>query len=158
MLQALSPVLALAANCITQILICRISKSLLKSVYVGFLAGLGVYTLRNGLSAEMLTGVITYGVLSYCYFHFINLGETARRIRILREINDAMPQGLSEKELLSKYNAKTILAVRFRRLINNSQVINRGDRYYLGKPTVLYMAQILIFMKKLLLGRTGEIL
>ena len=157
MLQALSPAIALAANCVIQILICRKSKLLLKSVYIGFLGGLAVCAWLNGSPADILTRVITYGALSYCYFHFINLGETARRIRILREINDTMPQGLSEGELLLKYNTKTILAARFNRLLNNSQVISRGGRYYLKKSAVLYMALILLFFKRLLLGRTGKV-
>ena len=25
-------------------------------------------------------------LLGYCYFHFVNLGETARRVRIVREL------------------------------------------------------------------------
>jgi hypothetical protein len=51
-----------------------------------------------------LTNVVIYFALSYCYFHFVNLGETARRIRMLRELY-ASHEGLTVGEILDRYNA-----------------------------------------------------
>lgn len=157
-LQALSPAVALAVNCAVQVLLCRRSGALLKSVYLGFAAGLSACAVLSGFSADSFAAVITYGALGYCYFHFINLGETARRIRIVRELDEAGPAGLTREELLSRYNAAKMLDARFARLVNNSQVIEKEGRYYLGKPAVLYMAKTLLFMKKVLLGRSAEAL
>ena len=58
---------------------------------------------RNGLDAlgQILLNAVIYAALGYCYFHFINLGETARRIRIIRELYDAKT-GLSPEEILNR--------------------------------------------------------
>lgn len=154
--QALSPVIGLAFNCAIQVLACRRDKRLLRSVYRGFLGGAAACVLACGFSADLLPSLVAYAALGYCYFHFINLGETARRIRLVRELAEAGPAGLPKEELLSRYNARTMVEARFKRLLNNSQVVERDGRYYVGKPAVLWMAGILRFMKKLLLGRTAE--
>jgi len=155
-LQALAPVAGLGVNCAAQVLYCRRSGRLLKSVYRGFAAGAAACALVCGLNAELLPALVTYGALGYCYFHFLNLGETARRIRIVRELAEAGPAGLSKGELLARYNAKTMVEARFARLLNNAQVTERDGRYYVGRPAVLHMARVLVFMKRLLLGRSSE--
>ncbi|MBI4349905.1 MAG: hypothetical protein HY550_00555 [Elusimicrobia bacterium] len=155
-LQALAPVLALCVNCAAQVLLFRRAGALLRSVYLGFFSGLAACALLCGFSAELPPGLITYGALGYCYFHFINLGETARRIRIVRELSEAGPAGLSKEELLGRYDARNILDARLARLVNNAQIIKKDGRYCLGKPAVLYMARALLLMKKLLLGRSAE--
>ena len=98
---------------------------------------------------------IIYASLGYCYFHFINLGETARRIRILREIYDSK-DGLTMEEILQKYNSKEIVDKRIGRLINNGQVLYKNGRYYIGNPTMLIITKIIVAMKLLLLGRRSE--
>lgn len=155
-IQALSPVAGLGVNCAAQILLCRRSGRLLGSVYRGFAGGAAACALVCGFTAELLPSLITYGALGYCYFHFINLGETARRIRIMRELAEAGPEGLSKEELLARYNARAMAEVRLARLLNNMQVIEREGRYYVGKPAVLYMARTMTLMKRILLGRTAE--
>lgn len=155
-LQSLAPVIGLGVNFAAQAIYCRRSGRLLKSVYRGFAAGAAACALACGLNSGLLPALVTYGALGYCYFHFINLGETARRIRIVRELAEAGPAGLSAAELLARYNARMMVEARFARLLNNSQVVEKEGRYYVGKPAVLYMARILLFMKKALLGRTSE--
>lgn len=157
-LQAVSPVLALGVNCAAQVIICRSTGGLLRSVYLGFAAGVAACALLCGFTEALPPALVTTGALGYCYFHFINLGETARRIRLVRELSEAGPAGLSREEILARYNAGTILAARFARLINNSQVVEQEGRYYLGKPAVLHMARALLLMKRILLGRSGEAL
>lgn len=93
--------------------------------------------------------------LSYCYFVFINLGETARRIRILKEVLDA-PEGLSLEEILRRYNANEIIERRLQRLLVNGQIIIRDDKYYIGKPLMLWMAKIVVAFKFILLGKKSE--
>lgn len=156
LLQALSPVAGLAVNCAAQVLLCRRSGKLLNSVYRGFAGGAAACALACGFGQELAPALITYGALGYCYFHFINLGETARRIRIVRELAEAGPAGLSRDELLSRYNARIMVEARFKRLVNNAQVVERDGRYYSGKPAVLLMARTLSLIKKVLLGRDRE--
>ena len=93
--------------------------------------------------------------LEYCYFNFINLGETARRIRILRELYDSK-KGLSMAEILERYNAKNIVEKRLSRLINHGQIIDKNDKYYIGNPIMLLIARIIVTMKLILLGKKSE--
>lgn len=164
----ITSVLALTINIVFQILTYRLilKIGLLRSIFLGFFAGL--FTLlfiesiliidSNGKANVVYDGlanVLSYGALGYCYFHFINLGETARRIRLLRELIDA-GTGLSEREILQRYNSKVIVDKRLARLINSRQVIMQDGRYYLGDRTVLRMATVITIMKLLVLGKKSE--
>lgn len=165
----LSPVCGLLFNVGIQLLVCRYNTKtgLLKSVFIGFFCGFlfvcvieGYYYLTSDLlftafSGQLALNLITYMALGYCYFHFINLGETARRIRIVREIWDSH-EGLSHDQLIKRYDASEIISVRLRRMITNGQIILRKDRYYIGKPLLLYMAKVIVLMKLFLLNRRSE--
>ena len=155
MREALLPLAALLLNAITVVLFFRSkTASLLKSVYCGFAAGfimLFAAQVSGGFFPFAANAVI-YGALSYCHFHFINLGETARRIRILRELAES-ENGLSREEILVRYNARQILAVRIARLEGNGQLRLENDRYVSGAPAVLAMAAVLDLLKRVLLGR-----
>ncbi len=168
-LNAFAPWLALATNVLVQIGVCRCLPgwSLMRSIYVGFLAGLafvaaaGAACLLGGQRtavdalANAALNVLTYGVLAFGYFHFLNLGETARRIRIIREI-DAAGRPLTREEILARYSAEEIVKVRINRLLSTGQITEREGRYYLANPTVLYMSRAIVLMKLLVLGKRSE--
>jgi hypothetical protein len=156
-------------NVFTQVAGWRYAKEwgLLRWVLTAFLGG---FLIVVGIEAayastaqttftEFIGGLVlnslTYIALGYCYFHFINLGETARRIRLLRELLES-DDGLSRNEILQRYDASYILKVRLRRMVNNRQIIIRDNRYYIGKPIMLYLARIMVAMKLVLLGRRSE--
>lgn len=151
-----SSIIGLAANVISQVCISRYIPrfGLLKSILVGFIFGMCIllFLSLSGNISSLLVNGITYSALGYGYFHFINLGETARRIRILRELYDSK-EGLSMAEILERYNAKEIIEKRINRLINSGQIIYRNGRYYIGKPTMLLIARIIATMKLIVLGR-----
>lgn len=165
-----SPVLGLLINVISQIIVTRYVKKLglLKSVLLGFLVGLTiVFTIQvahnltsnstiSEMIADLVLNTITYGALGYCYFHFVNLGETARRVRIVRELLDSK-DGLSMSEILKHYNASEIIRVRLQRLLKNKQIIQRNDKYFIGKSIILYITKIIIMMKITFLGKNSEI-
>jgi hypothetical protein len=104
---------------------------------------------------QIAVSTMTYIALGYCYFHFINLGETARRIRIVRELWES-EDGLSMDELLKRYNASEIINVRLQRMMSKKQIVFRDGRYYIGKPIMLYISKAIVMMKLILLGRRGE--
>lgn len=156
-LQAIVPLIGLFINVSSQVLIYRHIKQsgLLKSEYLGFLIGLlAIFIFKPQVfpAGIFITNLITYCALSYCYFHFVNLGETARRIRIMRELAES-DTGLSLDDLLQRYNAQEIVERRMGRLLANGQIILRDGRYYIGKPIVLWMAKILLFMKRVILSK-----
>lgn len=147
-----APFFGLIINASFQILSYKyiVRYKLLKSVYFGFLVGIAA-TFIAGRGA-LAVNLIMYLFLSYIYFHFINLGETGRRIRLLRELYDSR-EGLSLDETLARYNGQEILEKRLQRLVGNGQVILRVDRYYIGKPCMLLMARALSLLRSVLLGR-----
>jgi len=165
-----SPVLGLLINVISQIIVTRYVKKLglLKSVLLGFLVGLTIvftieiahnlmsHSIISELIADLALNIITYAALGYCYFHFVNLGETARRVRIVRELLDSK-DGLSMSEILENYNASEIISVRLQRLLKNKQIIQRNDKYVIGKSIILYITKIIIMMKITFLGKQSEI-
>lgn len=166
---AIAPAAGLAADVAIQIGSFRSLRrmGLLKSVFAGF-AGGGAVTAALCLGAggwgrgpeadvagQLLWALATYAALGYGYFHFLNLGETARRVRILREFHDSGGE-MSMDELLRRYNARQIIAVRLGRLLGNGQIELRDGRYYIARPTVRIMAEVITAMKRLILGKGSE--
>ena len=105
--------------------------------------------------AQLSLSTVTYIALGYCYFHFINLGETARRVRIAIELWES-EIGLSMDEILKRYNALMIINVRLQRMISNKQIVHRDGRYYIAKPIMLYLAKAIVIMKLILLNKRSE--
>ena len=163
-----SPI-GLLINVLTQIIRFRYSKTtgLLKSVFLGFGVGLlWVITIDSYInfavckSAEnfvplLISNLLIYSSLGYCYFHFINLGETARRIRIMRELYDSS-KPLQLREILERYNAHEIVQRRVGRLVKSGQLIEKEGRYYIGSSVLFTMAKIIVAMKRLFLGGKSE--
>lgn len=168
-MEFLTPVVGLIVNVAVQIAVYRYlgGVGLLRSVFLGFLLGLiatlaidtavfhdSVLPLSYALSLAVMD-MMTFGCLGYCYFHFINLGETARRIRIVREIQESR-EGLSMDEIIARYGARHVVDIRLARLLKKGQIIERSGRYYIGQPSMLIMSRMIVFMKSLLLGRKSE--
>jgi len=138
-------------------------KGLLKSLFSGFAVGLlsllfvQLFTafLNIAFLPNLIVNIVIYSSLGYCYFHFINLGETARRIRILRELYDSNG-GLTLEEILKRYNAKKMVELRLQRLLNNGQVILKGGMLYNGKPIMLLISKTIILLKLIILGEKNE--
>ena len=168
-LEVLFPVIGLVINVLFQVLGFRYITNigLLKSIFLGFAAGLfSVITLETyvfftmskaaqDFIAIIVVNLMTYSALGYCYFHFLNLGETARRIRIVRELYDS-EGGLSISGILERYSARDIVQKRIERLLNNRQIIEKNGRYYIGNPVMLMMANIMVAMKLIFLGKESE--
>ena len=168
-LEVLSPVIGLVINVLFQVLGVRYIANigLLKSIFLGFAVGLfsvitleayGFFTMSKSeqdFIAIIIVNLVTYSALGYCYFHFLNLGETARRIRIVRELYDS-EGGLSLDGILARYSALDIVQKRVERLLNNGQISEKNGRYYVGSPVMLIMAKIMVAMKLIFLGKKSE--
>ena len=165
----LAPVAALAVNVFCQVLLCRLklAGSLLKSLYLGFGAGLvslmSIHIVAGLSDAEgcwqwigyLLTNLIIYSSLGYCYFHFVNLGETARRIRLVRELQSS-PGGLTYDQLLQRYNSDEITQVRLQRLLGAGQVVIKNGHYFIVGKMFLAILEIMVLLKILVLGKSSE--
>src|SRR3989338_716260 len=121
-LQVCIAAICLLVNVLTQVLVFRYfpKVGLLKSEYLGFAIGflsillfqfyvfsLPPILIKDFIAISMVN-LISYSLLGYCYFHFVNLGETARRIRILFELYEA-GDGLGMGEIINRYNANEII-------------------------------------------------
>jgi hypothetical protein len=167
--QMLLPIIALGCNILVQIGGYRIvsKKNLLRSIYIGFLAGMafliaGECILSLKESAVTLNSlgygaanILLYGALGYGYFHFINLGETGRRVRLMWELSEAS-EGYTEEELLKRYGGSEIAKIRLGRLLRSGQITFENGCYRVSKPTVLTMARLMVALKVLLLKKSSE--
>jgi hypothetical protein len=137
--------------------------SLFNSMVIG--SGIGLVVLTSlefywfwssfGFYSNLATNLAIYLCLSYNYFHFINMGETARRIRIIREIYDS-PNGLSEGDILTRYNSEQMIELRIERLLSKKQVTLKNNYYFIDNSTMLVITKAMIFLKVLLLGKKSE--
>jgi hypothetical protein len=166
LLQVLSPIVGLVINVLAQIFGSRYisSMSLLKSVFLGFFVGLlSVFIIEfyvdfafavpsKDFISYFISNTIIYISLGYCYFQFINLGETARRIRILRELYGTK-DGLNMEGILNRYNAGGVVEMRINRLLANGQIILKNDRYFIGRPFMLLIAKIIKIIKLIVIGK-----
>lgn len=103
-------------------------------VYLGRLSGKELFT-------ASLYAFVLYNLLSYCYFHIFNMSETARRIRILRELYES--GGLKDNDLASLYGAGEMLDNRLERLISLGQITKKGEKYARSSAILYYAARIL---------------
>ena len=154
----LTPVFGLVFNIFFQVASLRIvfKTHLLKSLVSGFVFGFFCVCLFNLLFNAgvdyLLTDIVTYAILSYCYFHFINLGETGRRIRLLFELERSRT-GLTKAEIFMRYGGKEILDNRLARLIKNGQVVIIDGKYFIAKPLMLLVSRTLSYLKIILFGK-----
>ena len=157
-------IIALLINVITQILCLRyVVNGLLKSIFLGFVFGLlGLLIVQLYAASQniefllgLMVNIVIYSLFGYCYFHFINLGETARRVRILRELYGSN-EGLTLDEILKRYDAEAMVELRLQRLISSEQVILKDERLHAGRPIVLFLSKVIVLMKLILLGQKSE--
>ncbi len=91
---------------------------------------------------------VVYSGLGYAYFHLFNLGETGRRIRILREIHAA--GALGREEIASIYGTEGLMDVRLDRLVATGQLAVRDGRYVLTGHTLHRIALLIEGWRSLL--------
>jgi hypothetical protein len=169
MLHLVMPFLAFIINWFTQILGCRYLKrlSLLKSVFCGYGIGLvclltgelffwlkEVYALSEFL-ALVSTNCIIYSVFGYWYFIFITLLETAIRTRLVMQLNSSKG-GLSESEMLMKYNSQELIEKRINRLVRNGQILKNGNKFYSGKSSLMIYSKFSEMMHQMVPGEKRE--
>lgn len=98
---------------------------------------------------------IVYTSIAYTYFHFFNMSETARRVRILYEINRA--GSLNYKDIRELYSTPDIVGVRIQRLLQTKQLKEETDgRYSLDGRLLYYAARFVAAWRGLIgFGKEG---
>ena len=158
--------LAVAANVAGQITAYRLMRAegrLFKSQLAGTSIGGLVLALLlsggpdGGASADIVTAdALLYASFCYVYFHWNNMGETARRIRMLRELA-AAPEGLTFEDMVRRYSAREILERRLERLSAAGQIRETGGRLVLTSATVLLSARLVGLAKQIVFGGRSEL-
>ncbi|MDD5262506.1 MAG: hypothetical protein PHD76_11740 [Methylacidiphilales bacterium] len=165
----LSPVLALAANVVAQVLLVRLRRGshFLRSVAEGCLCGGGVLAVLEairirhlGVSPETLYYVLlvnapAYLALSYCYFNFANLGQASIRIRIYNKIAKS-PDGLRIEDLTREYNEQSLMEMRLHRLLESGDLVEKNGVLHIGRPRLAWAAKIIFAAKQFVLGKASE--
>jgi len=103
-----------------------------------------------GQSVAMIAfSFIVYNGISYAYFHFFNMTETARRLRMLVSLKN----GMSLESLESAYSATQQIQNRLTRLIDANQ-ITFTERYRVKRKFLAGIAKLLNGWRSLLGFRT----
>lgn len=164
-----APVLGLAAYCIAQIVVARISpgRSPYHSLKLGFSAGLLVAMAASGwgvasmaISPQDRVGCIalnlfTYLALAFGYFNFVNLTVASLRIRLLEEIRESGGE-LPAAALKATYNSREVVAIRLQRLIQGGHLVEKNGRLHSGRLPFLIVARIFDGLHWFIFGRRGK--
>jgi hypothetical protein len=105
------------------------------------------------MAARALASALIYFCFCYVVFHFNNMGETARRIRLLRELV-AAGRPLAFEEIVERYGANEIVQRRLDRLVGAGQVRAMDGRYVIADRSVYRMALIMNIAHRILFGRS----
>lgn len=168
-LEILSPIVGLLVNVLIQTTSFQYIRGLglFKSIALGFTAGfLTVFILEfyryfdlPAMESEffyiLCVNLITYILLGYCYWAYINLGETSLRIRILREMYETQ-KALPIEKLFSIYNPDNMFEIRMSRLLKYNQIVCKNDRYFIGKSILLLIAKAIVIIKLMIIGKKSE--
>jgi hypothetical protein len=147
---------ACGANATIEVLWFRIFRAggLFRAMLAGFLGGLAALAVASWAFGDRsvwgaLCNAGTYICFSYVLFHWNNMGETGRRVRLAIELQNA-PNGLTRNEILARYGHREIVDRRIARLLASRQIIETNSRYHVANTSVLTMARIIGVLKLLL--------
>lgn len=97
-----------------------------------------------------LYGFLVFNSFAYFYFHFFNMSETARRIKLLIGIHSDKIH--SQKDINKYYKYEQTLDIRFLRLIQLKQIKEVNKNEYRLQSKILYWAAFLIIIFRSILG------
>lgn len=104
------------------------------------------------LLASIMYALIVFDALSYAYFHFFNLSETGRRIRILITLLGG--KRLTEDDIAQDYSPAAMVRTRLTRLRQMGQIREHSDgRIQIGGRVLPMAAGFLRTVSSVLMGR-----
>ncbi|MBN2290532.1 MAG: hypothetical protein JXQ83_14455 [Candidatus Glassbacteria bacterium] len=162
-LQFFNPLISLAVFAAVQVLVYRLfpRAGFFRSLMTGLGCGLpavliisvlaGCPRAEGNVCLQVVVNVVIYLLLGYCHTVFLLLGETALRIRIMRDLMES-PSGLSLAEIYARYNARQIVELRLERLLKHRQLVEKKGMYYTGNPVFYLVARCIRLLQLLVLG------
>lgn len=97
---------------------------------------------------EFIYIVLLYGAAAYVYFHFFNMSETSRRIRILVSVRRKATQ--ENQDVSMGYSIPKMLENRLERLVSLGEINISGGQYRIASGRLLLPAKIVAFFRQLL--------
>jgi len=88
-----------------------------------------IFYLLNKSFSAVTYAFFVYNSLGYAYFHFFNMSETARRIKILLEIRKN--KILKIENLTNDYQSDFMIKTRLQRLIELKNILLKAKFYFL---------------------------
>jgi hypothetical protein len=161
-----APVIGLAAYCVSQIVVARLSPgaSPYRSLSLGFMCGLlvmgglvGWAVLQMAVPTADRLGyavldLLTYLALAFGYFNFVNLTVASLRIRLLEELLEAGGM-LPADALMAAYDSRQVVAIRLERLIRGGHLVENAGRLHIGRLPFLIVARIFDGLRWVIIGR-----
>ena len=128
-----------------KLLLCCIGIVNIPIIYISLLI------LGNGyrIFYEYLYIILTFNSIAYIYFHFFNMSETSRRIKILVAIKKGKITDIHD--IPKYYDYGKSLSLRLERLEKISQIkMVEGNSYVLQGKLLYIVSYIMIFFRSLL--------
>ncbi len=101
-----------------------------------------------GIIVSVLYLFLVYILAGYVYFHFFNMSETARRVRLL--IESSKTGTLKKNDLPHLYPHRDIVSIRIERLTALGELRLSDDRYVLGNKALLLPAKLIFALRYIL--------
>ncbi len=115
-----------------------------------------VYFVASEIPAPwVIPGLVMAACNSYIGFHLDNMAETARRIRILRELDEA-PRGLSREAILAAYPPREVFELRLRRLKLARQCMEDGGRLRMTGAAYSFMGSVVAWVGRIVFGAARD--
>ena len=165
----ISPIIATFVNVLTQVILYRLrhGTQYFRSIIQAFLLG-GLILLigeiffvvtselfSNRLFLALAVNLPIYLGLSYCYYNFVQLGQTSIRLRMYSEIV-THTSGVLVSEIDREYDERTFTELRLRRLLESGDIVERDGRYFVGKKRLVHIANVILAAKHFLLRKKSE--
>jgi len=99
-------------------------------------------------SAELLYLQSLYLAAAYIYFHFFNMSETARRIRMI--VAASQDQRLEPREAAADRHLGQLIQNRLDRLVAIKELTVREGRYFIGRGLLIVPAKIMTRLRNTL--------
>ncbi|TAM45947.1 MAG: hypothetical protein EPN55_06950 [Gammaproteobacteria bacterium] len=159
---SLMPLLLILAHVLT----CRLSSpehaspqarlaKLIVVMNVLLLAGVWAVSQAEGWGAADAAGMLAFALIvfngiAYSYFHFFNMSETARRIRMLIQIQQNGGE-MRRENLIGAYTPENMVQARLERLAQMHQVSRSDDgRYRVASRFLITVAYMMEWVKRVL--------
>ncbi|MES2509943.1 MAG: hypothetical protein V4625_08440 [Pseudomonadota bacterium] len=120
------------------------------------IVGCGVWAKASSaeLGLALLYATLAFNSVAYSYFHFFNLSETGRRIRMLLQLLEGDRIGTSDSGSTSMYGGRAMVSQRLVRLLQMGQIDETGGRYRITGQFLLNSAKLVRLIGRMTTGRT----